>query len=303
MLKTSIFYFFIKNFSIMKQLKFLMWLCCVALIGIQSRCKPDPEPVIPDPPFDPCAGRQPFKADFDIFDSYAGFLSLPTDTVSGFRFLAKAKDDYESYEWRIGSDARVFKEKSVSLTFEGQNVGQRISVRLIAKRKAAMMCLKNDNGIDTITKSFVVVVAPDADEYRVYGTNYVQAIFGTWEGAALDEPNKVFKIKLVNLGYWETGRHRGGRMYNFPIGAGGLRPEICGGDSINPIFYAPLLQMTHNTFRRADSTTTSSGECLPSYTAYGRLDSSDKNRLIMDFQMTRKDGTLGRKSTFIGTRR
>lgn len=286
----------------MKQLKFLMWLCCVALIGIQSRCKPDPEPVIPDP-FDACAGRQPFKADFDIFDTYASFLSLPTDTVSGFRFVATAKDDYDSYEWRIGSDSRTFKEKSVSLTLPDQTTGQRIVVRLIVKRKAAMTCLKNDNGIDTITKSFIVVMGPDHEYYQIYNSKYVQAIFGTWEGAALDEPNKIFKIKLVNLGYWETSRHRGGRMYNFPIGAGGLRPEICGGDSINPIFYAPLLEMTHNTFRRADSTVTSSGECLPSYTAYGRLDVADRNRLIMDFQLTKKDGTLGRKSTFIGTRR
>ena len=286
----------------MKQLKLLMWLCCIALVGIQSRCKPDPEPVIPEP-FDPCAGRQPFKADFDIFDTYGSLMSLPTDTVAGFRFIATARDTYATYQWRVGSDSRTFNEKSVSLTLPDQTVGQRIVIRLIAKRKATMTCLKNDNGIDTISKSFVVTMTPDDEKYQFSGSKYLPAVFGTWEGAALDEPNKVFKIKLVHLGYWETGTHRGGRMYNFPQGAGGPRPEICGGDSINPIFYAPALEMTHNNFRRADSLITSSGECLPSYTAYGRIDPANRNRLIMDFQMWKKDGTLGRKSTFIGTRK
>lgn len=297
----------------MKPFRFIMLLSvCLGLVYLTS-CDRREEPIVPQP-VDPCANGTTFKADFDIIDGSWRDASSPTDTVSTFQFMVIAKHDYDSCVWQIGTDPRTFVGKEVGLRLPDETTGKRITVKMIAKRKPEMRCLANDNGMDTIIKSFVVVMSPDHDLYQIYNSRYVPPLVGIWEGSTLDEPNKKFKIRVVHLPY-DGGSFYGYRLYNFPEGAGGPFPQACGGDiiNVNTWFTTPELRMTHNVFERTDNTSgslipgTQRIGCLPPFSARGRIDSTNRNRMIMDFIIRDRDSITGnfftaRKSTFIGIR-
>ena len=293
----------------MKPFRFFLLLVSLGLVNIQSKCKPDPDPI--PKPIDPCANGTSVKADFDIFDRDIGSVSSePTDTVSTFVFTLLAKQQYDSCKWTIGSDTRIFTGQKVSLYLPDSETGSRLVVRMIATRKPSMRCLNNDNGIDTITKSFVVAMPPDHEKYQQFGSRYVQPLMGMWEGSTLDQPSRKFKINIVYIPPGSGGFIRI-RLYNFPEGAGDPTPEACGGNLVSGYFYAPELMMTHNTFIRKDSSNVSNGSagsagtgCLPAYSAHGRIDPANRNRMTMNFITYKRDGvTVDRKSTFIGLRK
>jgi hypothetical protein len=156
----------------------LLWAVWIAIGLCLSHCKRS-EP-------DPCLK---FKADFDIVQAIGP--ATPSnrdslwvvDTVLANNYVGfRAKGDYESYEWQVGKDPFIRTTKQFALFFE-QAEGK-IDVRLIARKKRDLLCDPQDDGIDTIRKS--VVVLPREAFLMV----------GEYEGVVEDAPNNKFTISI-----------------------------------------------------------------------------------------------------------
>jgi hypothetical protein len=122
------------------------------------------------------------SADFDILEQY-GATSQWSDSfsivheVAGFRLIKfKAhQPNLNKYTWYIGSEI-ITDTNEVSRLFERNNnppggpwldPGTEISITLIVEGTPNLECFPDDDGIDTITKTFKVV---DQCDYWVDGT-------------------------------------------------------------------------------------------------------------------------------------
>ncbi len=115
---------------------------------------------------------------------------IRTDTVlrsASVEFVAP--DGYESYEWKIAYDERIFTTKIVRLKFESTDIGN-YPVRLIAKRSPNIMCDPLDTGIDTFKRNITVVRPENAKILGRYK--------GKLEGSNEDQ---IIEVKTVPNGY------------------------------------------------------------------------------------------------------
>ena len=134
-----------------------------------QNCKDEPLP-------DPCKGVTPVSADFSFYELVVSYdhdwmpdIFIETDTVystSLVEFRPKNKN-YDYYEWHIG--AEVLKSKSVRRSDFPQD--RQINITLIVKSKPNKDCYPEDDGIDTITKTFFSLgtVAHDPKIGKWYG--------------------------------------------------------------------------------------------------------------------------------------
>jgi hypothetical protein len=91
---------------------------------------------------------------------------------------------YTSYRWLFGQvDART--GRRVGVNFDNKTLGQ-IAVRLIATRPPTTACYRNDDGIDTLTKTLTLV--PYRDQRA--------PIYGRFRGADKDTPNDTFTVRI-----------------------------------------------------------------------------------------------------------
>ena len=91
---------------------------------------------------------------------------------------------YTSYRWLFGQvDART--GRRVGISFDNRTLGQ-ISVRLIATRPLNTACFKNDDGVDTLTKTLILV--PYRDQRA--------PIYGRFRGANKDTPSDTFTVRI-----------------------------------------------------------------------------------------------------------
>lgn len=155
---------------------FFYRLCIIALMmyaTLSCKRRQDPVPVPDTTSF--------FKADFKI-EEQVGNVWMETDSVmqsNGIRFTATA--DYDSYEWKIGDDARTYTTKSCATIF--LQVEGDVNVRLIARGKKNPLN-PNDDGIDTIQKTFRVI------EW------HKSATIGEYEGYIEGRPNDIFRVTI-----------------------------------------------------------------------------------------------------------
>lgn len=158
--------------------------CVAALLLLASSCNDTTSP-------DPCSGSRPVTASFTMYETLYN-TAVPADTVLVFRSIHFAADEkYDSYEWRIGDDPRVFTDSVVVLRFE-QPEGD-VDVRLIARRAPNTSCYPNDDGIDTVTKRLhVISVWPSP------------RILGSYHGYNTDAPKDTFTF---SLDYRDLGEH------------------------------------------------------------------------------------------------
>lgn len=127
-------------------------------------------------PPDPCKRVTPVSADFSFYELVASYdhdwmpdTFIETDTVywiSLVEFRPKNKN-YDYYEWHIG--AEVLNSKAVRRTSFPQD--RHINITLIVKSKPNKDCYPEDDGIDTITKTFFSLgtVAHDPKIGKWYG--------------------------------------------------------------------------------------------------------------------------------------
>jgi hypothetical protein len=106
-----------------------------------------------------CSCAKETSADFDIEEiggyGYAWEKRSITDSTfkeKNIGFTAKAEN--ATYKWYIGNE--VLDTKSVVRYFSSDFTGQTISVTLVVRKKPNYICLPNDDGYDSITKTVVI---------------------------------------------------------------------------------------------------------------------------------------------------
>lgn len=172
--------------------KTFIWIVLLASVSglIQlSGCGGDPEP-------DPCLDKSPVEAKFIVGELLPLFEGKKSDTVvvsdtvlTNNSIVFEATEEYESYEWKIGDDPRVFNTKRIKLLFPSP-VSQ-LAVKLTVKRTPLKNCFPDDDGIDTKIK-FVTIIAKK-----------VNPIFGQYEGGNESNPNDIFKIEVTHDTFYD----------------------------------------------------------------------------------------------------
>jgi hypothetical protein len=91
---------------------------------------------------------------------------------------------YTSYNWLFGQVDRRTGQR-VGVSFDAKTLGA-VSVRLIAARPPNTACFRNDDGIDTLTKTLILV--PYRDQRA--------PIYGRFRGANKDTPKDTFTVRI-----------------------------------------------------------------------------------------------------------
>ena len=141
------------------------WLALLLMALSIAACKKCKD----DPPVNPCEGKSALKADFRMFTISGNnkdtvFMPALMDTVyvkdpeqySG-SVTFQAIGNYDSVRWRVGGDARIFKTNTFALNFDNETAKSDIDVVLIGYKKPDAACFPNDDGVDTVKKTFTVL--------------------------------------------------------------------------------------------------------------------------------------------------
>lgn len=110
---------------------------------------------------DPCDCASEVTADFVIEESTGAVLKYMTETdtvLKNKRVHFTALEDDATYTWYIGIE--VFTEQSAYRYFDDTWAGSNIPITLVVKKDPNSICFPNDDGYDSITKSFHVSQYP-----------------------------------------------------------------------------------------------------------------------------------------------
>lgn len=203
----------------------------IGLICFHS-CKPE------DAPQNPCTSSHKVSASFLIQEDWNSndygsgqWEYYDSDTLSTVRVKFTANEDGATYRWQIGTDTNVFTQKSFSLSFNDYLAAhpgyRRFDVRLIVNRTPDTRCFPDDDGIDTIIRTFTIV-----DSLRVR-TLIKGHFFGTWDGNSSDTTTIYITQGNLNAMYaynlspkFNTITHGYGD-YTYENTALGYREVIC----------------------------------------------------------------------------
>lgn len=155
--------------------------------------------------YDPCCGQTKADASFKIYELLGngpdpkrnGFEAkdVATDTII-FTNFARFKADYEAeyYEWRVGTDPRVWNDREFTLRF-GLPYYTPIEVRLKVYKKTDKGCFPNASDTAVFTRK--LYTAP-RDSSRV---------LGRYEGYLESEPNQdnFFEIDTISDRWGDRG--------------------------------------------------------------------------------------------------
>ncbi len=160
----------------------IILLCIIFLNGC-----PGEEPVKPDP----CEGKHPVTADFHIYE--VSQLALPdrwelydTDTVAAWDVVFKALEENAEYEWHLGSE--IIYEKQFHRTKFPLRTN--IPVTLIVRKEPDTECFPDDDGIDTLTRSFYTL------GYTDEGCKDINLFSGNFSGYNIDNPSDTFVVTI-----------------------------------------------------------------------------------------------------------
>ncbi len=182
----------------------LLSLICITLLSTQSCKKECHDPTNPDcENYDPCFGKEKTNADFTISEVVGG-RAFETDEVWRNSYVQfTAKQEFDSYQWVIGTHEDTFYTKSCGLS--GFPEGATIKVRLVGKRQPYTGCFSGDDGIDTVYKTFKVTasdsVRPIYGEYEGYFSNYPnhKVTVNVWRDMIPDVPTWKTKTYFTNI--------------------------------------------------------------------------------------------------------
>ncbi|MCX6147235.1 MAG: hypothetical protein NTW25_08295 [Candidatus Kapabacteria bacterium] len=185
-------------------MKYLFYLAFASLL-ISSSCNDNPVVIK-----DPCVGARPVTANIRIYQSLYNVLDsnkklkIYSDTVLtniGATDCVHFESDsgYTQYEWLVGDDTTHHYTQNLTLCFT-QPFGW-VKVRLIVKGTPNKNCFPNDDGIDTMYKSFFV-------------KDFHQPEFlGSYQGYNVSNPKDTFTVRIN----YENG-DRGIIIYNINKG-------------------------------------------------------------------------------------
>jgi|GEM_PF-1353984 hypothetical protein len=143
------------------------------------------------PNYDPRLSVQQPSAAFVMLDSTFNAdstISMPFDTANSevaIKYFRPVEiKDKTTYEWKIGTDPRVFTDPILRMdftSFEGI-----IPIRLIAKRTDPLNCLEPGQRSDTSYQQMVLKYIPPGGS----------PIYGAYSGFSSDDPTRIFTVEL-----------------------------------------------------------------------------------------------------------
>lgn len=147
---------------------------------------------------DPCGCAQEVSADFiieerathipfDIFDE--------TDTTNYNKTVRfTAKEEGAQYTWYVGS--QVFHTRSVSRFFSEEWKENDISITLVVNKQPNLTCFPDDDGHDSITKTFHVSKYPINDNANMELYHPIEGTYRVHGPSLEDSIDVVFNIRL-----------------------------------------------------------------------------------------------------------
>ena len=163
--------------------------------------------VIKPPPPDPCAGKKPVSAAFEIIEPPGDspyWVKYDADTILSQDAIFKAIErNADSYEWEIGADILTTRDV-VRQSFPR---GETIAIRLIVHKKPDSVCFPTDDGIDTVTRYLYVVPIIDGQNRE-----YFSPMEGKFLGKYDDTPDESQTIKVNPFCLYPGS---GGRVWEF----------------------------------------------------------------------------------------
>lgn len=188
-------------------MKLITWLSFIVFFGLTS-CKKI-QPQFPQP-VNPCDCQKPVSADFVIGESFevvnGEWVFIPTDTTLHSRSVNfRTIDEADEYKWNIGFG--TYNTRNVNLFFDEQNMNSTISVTCVVRKTPNTYCFPNDDGYDSIVKTFRVSQYPQIiGDYVYLGTEgtYRVAEIGSTDSIDIIVSYKDFEglykyIQLINF--------------------------------------------------------------------------------------------------------
>jgi len=118
---------------------------------------------------DPCKDKIPFTGNFFIYENVGDSL-IETDSALRYNYITfQAEDDFDTYEWTIGTDPRIFTEKQVRLLFTEASGKIDVSLKSTKKKNE---CFPEDETEKIVTKSFYVINWQFAPIIGAYAGNF-----------------------------------------------------------------------------------------------------------------------------------
>lgn len=169
-------------------------LSALAFVTFMSGCDESPAD-------DPCRDAVPFEAGFYIKEAVGDSLVITDKALLYASVAFEAADNYDDYEWQVGSDQNVSTSKKYTLLFT-ETVDD-VEVRLIAK-KAAGPCFPDDKTVDTVYQTFSIVQWNDAAVIGRYAGSYERtpALKDTIEikyTETIENPAPFGEFNIINI--------------------------------------------------------------------------------------------------------
>jgi|GEM_PF-5085060 hypothetical protein len=160
----------------------------IGLILLLVSCEKDTAPS------NPCDTQQETSAAFTIKEATIQQINTPNlkdflmDTDSCYMnsvFFEALQHDADSFIWQIGTEPEPRYGKQVNVVFPDVLRGTTFTIRLIVKRKPNTRCFPNDDGIDTVTRSFYFLRFNEPLSWE-----------GTYYGSDDNKPDSMYTIVL-----------------------------------------------------------------------------------------------------------
>jgi hypothetical protein len=172
-----------------------IWATAFACTALQS-CSDCNDPRNPDcDNYNPCIDGKPTSASFTIKEARYVDIIEPAlkdflmDTDSCYMssiFFEAVQQEADSFIWQVGSEIEPRYGKRINVVFPDNLRGTNFNVRLIVKRnKPNTRCFPNDDGIDTVTRTFYFVRYNEPLSWE-----------GTYYGSDADKPDSMYTIVL-----------------------------------------------------------------------------------------------------------
>ncbi|MFN0214170.1 MAG: hypothetical protein ACKVT2_07930 [Saprospiraceae bacterium] len=223
---------------------FLLASFCVSLLISSLSCHKCKEEYCDNPydpncaNYDPCLGKEQTDAEFVILDTIVCgddlknlWQSFEVDTCHPRDVWFRALHNNDTYEWKIGSDPRIFTEKEFSLYID---VFGDIPIRLITTKKNIFNnCFPDDVGRDTFYRTL-----------HIANYNLIAPIYGKYLG--YDEQNPLLEYTIEIKSPQSAGVYSG--VYGLPEGCLKLIPPPLPSDMYESWRYGVVADRDINCF-------------------------------------------------------
>ena len=198
-------------------------------------------------------------------------LEIETDTVFQDAVF-RASTTYDSCSWTFGSDTIVRHGIQVNLDFTNPKGDGEIKVTMIGKRKVNLLCLPNDDGVDTFVKF-------------IHNVSISQlGFYGNYEGYDQNKPDSLYLLRIK--------RNPNPPDTNWVFYLDSLKSDcvIIPNNPNTPAFYSAEFGTKANGFW---------GGCPCNIKAYGYREKESGNLIIKRYFLDRTNNQFAQR-TFIG---